>query len=150
MAFKLIERIKYKMNGRSVPVLKATDIEETGKIRSLQYLGQVKRRANSLIATWDSKGWEIQPGQTMITIIMENGLSSVGYVVSEAGSVIDLYTRKPSEFPNREDIIGKAATMDDIGESMDLGKSMKNVVVGMFLGAPIWWMVFVMLNRAMS
>ena len=53
--------------------------------------------------------------------------------MSESGKTINLYT-KPWDYPNQEDTIGHAATMDDITDAMDLNKSMRNMAIGMILG----------------
>ena len=61
------------------------------------------------------------------------------------GQTIELYTKKPI-YPNLENIIGKAATLDDIADAMDLGKSVKNIIIGGLLAAPVWWLVFQMIG----
>jgi hypothetical protein len=93
-------------------------------------------RANSIVNTWDAKGYEIVKDAKKITLINEKGISQNAYVVSDAGITINLYTQ-PSAFPNREDVIGKAATMDDIADAMDLNKSLKNIVIGLIIGCGI-------------
>jgi hypothetical protein len=69
-------------------------------------------------------------------LISDKGISTNAFVVSDAGNTVNIYTQ-PSNFPNREDIIGKAATMDDIGDAMDLNKSMKNIMIGLVFGAAV-------------
>jgi hypothetical protein len=133
MRIKLIEQWKFRLSGRSVPVIKVEDITNEGRIRTLHFVGDVKHRANSLINTWDEKGWEITPGAEMLTTIDEKGIKSLSYVVSASGKTVDLYTA-PSTFPNREDIIGHYATMDDIADATALGKSMRNMAIGIFIG----------------
>lgn len=160
MKIKFIEQLLFKVRGVSVPVVRMADIDEKGRIGTIQFLGHVKKRPNSLINTWDSTGWEIQPGTHPITIINEKGLQEVGYVVSEKGETVDLnqypvlvpairagevYT-KPSNNPNLERVIGTGATLDDIPESLDLGKSMRNILIGIMFGAPLWWIVFKILG----
>lgn len=136
MRIKLIEQWKFKLAGRAVPVIKVEDIDEAGKITTLHYLGMCKRRANSILSTWDSKGWEIDPAWGPIRFIDEKGLESQAYVVSETGKTVPIMT-KWTAFPNREDVIGRAATMDDIADAMDLGKSIKNLAIGFFIGCGI-------------
>lgn len=133
MKIKFIERWKFRLNGRSVPAIRAEDITAQGLIGSLHLIGDVKKRPNSLVNTWDSKGWEIDPYSQKITLIQENGNSESVYVVSELGKTINLYT-DPVMHPNLEDVIGHAATMDDIGDSMDLAKSMRNIAIGLLFG----------------
>jgi hypothetical protein len=57
-------------------------------------------------------------------------------VVSEQGKTVDLYV-KPYTGLNLEDVIGKAATSNDISDNMDLGKSMRNLLIGILLGCGI-------------
>lgn len=146
MAIKAIERFRFKMFGRSVPVVCATDITDTGMIRTLHVAGDMKDRPNSIIKTWDGKGWEKHPDASMITQYDEKGTGKLAYVVTEYGRTANLYT-EPRSFPDMEDIIGKAATMDDIAESMDLGKSMRNILIGGLLSAPVWWIIFQVLGQ---
>ncbi len=145
---KLLERIKFRMQGRAVPVVRVSDVESDGRINTLEMVGEVKRRKNSLIATWNAEGNEIREGQQMITVIDERGVSSRAYVISK-GITTDLYTT-PRRYPDVEDIIGKAATMDDIGDAMDLQKSMKYIAIGILFGAPIWWIVISVLQAVIK
>jgi hypothetical protein len=64
----------------------------------------------------------------------------MAWIVSENGETVNLYT-KPCDFPKREEVIGHAATMDDIADSMDLGKSMRNMLIGLVIGVFIGWLV---------
>ena len=136
MRIKTIERIKFRLSGRSVPVVRVTDSNEKGQINTLHLLGELKARPNSLINTWDEKGYEIIPGQGFITLIDESGIPKGAYVVSSAGMTTNLYT-EPVDRPNLEDVIGHAATMDDIADSMDLGKSLRNMAIGFLIGAGV-------------
>lgn len=136
MAIKFIEQWKFRLSGRAVPTVKCEDITSDGIIGTLHLMGDCKIRANSIVNTWDSKGWEILKDSRKITLINEKGISTNAYVVSDAGNTVNLYT-EPSAFPNREDIIGRAATMDDMADAMDLNKSMKNIVIGLVFGAAI-------------
>jgi len=153
MRIKFIERIKFSLTGRSVPVVKVADIGPDGKVLSLQMLGPVKDRPNSLITSWDEKGWEKDndsPGY--LNLIDEKGTTALSRVVSCAGRTTDLYVhpyfRNPA--PDREDVIGHAAMMDDIADSMDLGKSFRNIAIGIIIGAPVWWIVFQIVGAMMK
>lgn len=176
MKFAVIERLKFKLFGEAVPIIRAADIDEQGRINTLEFVGLVKRRDNSFVRTWDSRGWEKKPGQMPIRIRNDKGESVLGFVVSEEGCTVELfmesqedwmkstvhnpqpkpdqlpegqtvnlYTKK-SPFPNKEGIIGAAATMDDINEAMDLQKSVRNILIGLIVGAPVWWFVFQLLG----
>jgi hypothetical protein len=136
MKIKFIEQWRYSLMGRSVPVVKCEDIDKEGRVYTLHLLGKAKRRANSLITTWDSKGWEIDKATGKIALIDEKGIEQYAFVVSEDGKTTCIYT-KPVTSPNLEDVIGKAATMDDITEAMDLGKSMRNMIIGLLIGMGI-------------
>jgi len=133
MKIKLIEQWKFKMLGRSMPVIRAGEITDNGLIGSFELVGNVKKRANSLVNTWDSKGWEIDKYSQKVTLINEKGISVNAYVVSETGKTINVYT-EPVLTPNLEEVIGYAATMDDIADSMDMGKSLRNILIGILFG----------------
>ena len=136
MRIKFIEQWKFRLSGRAVCTVKAEDITSDGVVGTLHLMGDCKMRANSIVNTWDSKGWEIVKDSRKITLIDEKGLSKQAFLVSDAGVTVNLYT-EPSAFPNREDIVGKAATMDDIADAMDLNKSIKNLAIGLIIGCGI-------------
>ena len=149
MKIKIIEQLKFKMIGRSIPVINCMDVEETGKIHTLHIVGNCRSRDNSILRTWDGVGWEKSKDTTPIRVIDEKGNESFSVITSESGETVNLYT-KPSAYPNRSEIIGRAATMDDIAEAMDLGKSMRNIFIGIIFGAPVWWIVFQILGAMMK
>jgi len=138
MKFKIFEKLKFRLSGRNVPVVKVADVQADGQIRTLQMLGELKDRPNSLVNTWDEKGWEKTHGTSMITLINENGTKSIAHIVSESGRTIDLYTYPRVRSPNYEDVLGKLATADDIADNMDLGKSKKNIMIGILIGMALW------------
>jgi hypothetical protein len=137
MRIKFFEQLKFRLIGRAVPVVHAADIDAEGKINSLEMKGDLKKRDNSILATWNAKGFEIDPECGMISLTNEKGMTVQAYVTSEQGKTITLYTR-PRAYPNVEDIIGRGAMMDDIADAMDIGKSMKNYLIGMVIGIILW------------
>jgi hypothetical protein len=145
MRIKFIEQWKFKLMGRAVPVMKVEDIDAEGRITTLHFLGSCKKRANSIISTWDATGWEIDPKHGPIRYIDEKGIENHIYIVSESGNTAPLMTYRGT-FSNREEIIGRAATMDDVAEAMDLGKSIRNIIIGGLLSAPVWWIIFQMIG----
>jgi hypothetical protein len=142
---KFIDQWKFKLQGRAVPVLKVEDIDSNGRIMTLHWLGHCKKRANSIISTWDAKGWEIDPRYGSIRYIDDKGIESQIYLVSEYGKTSPLATEL-FKFPNQEDAIGKAATMDDVVDAMDLGKSVRNFIIGALVSAPVWYILFQMIG----
>jgi hypothetical protein len=143
---RAIDSLKFRLNGRSVNVLKVSDSNEDGKILTLQTIGKVRLRPNSLVEAWDPKAWEIDPAHPgYITLIDAKGNIENSRVVSSAGRTVDLYISpnftKDDKAPDREDVLGRAATMDDIADSMDLGRSMRNMVIGAIVSAPLWWLI---------
>lgn len=136
MRLKFVERIKFAMAGRSVPVIKVDDVEEDGKVKTIHFLGDIKKRPNSLVVTWDEKGYEIDKTAGLVNLIDDKGIRQPAYVVSTRGRTVDIFT-KPYMGTNFEDVIGKAATADDIADNMDLGKSMRNLLIGLALGVGI-------------
>jgi hypothetical protein len=132
-----IEKWRMKLFGRGVQTFKIEEINEDGRVLILRDVGKTKRRANSLIETWDSKGDELV--SPPITYITSDSLTQPAFI-SMNGQTIELYTKKPT-YPNLENIIGKAATLDDIADAMDLGKSVKNIIIGAILSGPVWWIL---------
>ena len=139
-----IERIMFTLFGRTVPVVRVADIDDTGKINTLQILPAVKDRANSLVDTFGAVGWEKVPGRGYITFIDAQGVQQGAHVVSQAGMTVNLYT-EPRGYPNWEEVIGKGATADDIADNMDLEKSNRKLFLGIAIGMPIGYMVFTLL-----
>lgn len=157
MKIKFVEEWKFKLTGRSVPVVHVSDVDpETGKVRTLRLLGTAKDRPNSIVDTYDVKGWEKKGGA--INFIDAKGVQYIAYICGESGQTEDLFIKQRTFragdsklFPNLEGIIGPAATMDDIGDSMDLGKSMRNLLIGMVIGIFIgWWIVGPMFGAILS
>jgi hypothetical protein len=137
MRIKTIERIKFALSGRAVPVIRVADIDEKGKVVTFHFMGNLKRRENSLVATWDDKGFEMtRPGEGLVNLIDEKGLPGPAYIVSELGKTIDLFVQ-PWEGISWSGVIGRKAGADDIADNMDLGKSMRNLLIGILLGAGI-------------
>lgn len=130
---KFIEQWKYKLMGRAVPVVKLEDIDNEGRVYTIHYLGEGKRRANSIVTPWDQKTWEIDRSAGRISFINEKGIDQPAFLVTEAGQTTRLYT-KPVTYTALEDVMGRASTMDDITDAMDLGKSMRNMVIGLLIG----------------
>jgi hypothetical protein len=137
-----IEKWRMKLFGRGVQTFSVEEINIDGKVLTLRDAGTQKRRANSVIETWDSKGSELKANA--VNFISSDHIMQPAYIVN-GGETIDLYVRKPT-YPNREDIIGKAATLDDIADAMDLGKSVKNIIIGAILSAPVWYILFQVLG----
>lgn len=150
MRIKFIERIKFAMAGRSVPTIKVDDVEQDGKIKTIHFLGDCKNRPNSIVVTWDEKGYEKDKDAGLINLIDDKGIRQPAYVVSTRGRTVDLYTQ-PYKGINYEDVIGKAACADDIADNMDLGKSMRNLLIGGLIGAGIGMFILgPMLTKIMS
>lgn len=133
MKIKFIEQWKFRLIGRSVPVMRVSDIDKEGRVHTLMDVGTCKDRPNSIVNTYDEKGWEKAPDSMPVIFLSSKGTPEQRWIVSESGETVNLYT-KPVTFPNLEEVIGHAATMDDIADSMDLGKSMRNLLIGMFIG----------------
>lgn len=135
-----------KLFGRGVQTFKIDEIDENGRVLTLRDAGKNKRRANSIIETWDAKGAEIQA--PAVNFITSDSLTQPAYI-AQGGETVSLYVVKP-KYPNREEIIGKAATLDDIADAMDLNKSMKHMLIGGIFSAPVWWFIFQMIGAFMK
>jgi hypothetical protein len=135
-----LDKIFYKLGGRKVPVFQVMDVDdEHGKIKSMSLLKWVKR-PNSLLETWNVIGAEIDTDAGPIEYIDESGLRQLAFV-EYLGKTCNLFT-EPRYAPNLEKVIGSAATIDDIAEALDIGRSMKNFVIGGLLGIILgWWLI---------
>ena len=134
MRIKTIEKIKFALSGRAVPVVRVADINEKGKVVTLHLMGNLKRRENSLVATWDDKGFEMtKPGEGLVNLIDEKGMPTPAFIVSELGKTVDLFVQ-PWTGIAWSGVIGRKAGADDIADNMDLGKSIKNLVIGLAIG----------------
>lgn len=147
---RIIEQIRFKLTGKSIPVMRVSEVEsQGGKIHTLQYVGLMKDRPNSLINTFDVKGYEKAKDTVPITRLNESGIPEQCWIVSSRGQTINLYTQ-PWEGPNLEDVIGKAATADDIAEAMDMNKSNRLLYIGIAIGIGIWMIMGPIIGAAMS
>ena len=141
MRIKFFEQLKYKLRGRSVPVIRVVDTDEAGRVLSVELISAMKDRPNSLVNGWDVKGYEKDPAYGPIEVTNEKGIKDRRFIVSPIGKTVGLFTEM-SSFPNREDAIGAKAEFDDITDSMNLGKSLRNVLIGIIIGIFIgWWFI---------
>lgn len=138
----------YKLTGPKIPVFNVEIAEEDGKVKAFTF-SKWLRRANSLMETWHVKGASIEEGEGRITYTDESGLTQPCFATYK-GKTHDLYVT-PRSYPSVEKIIGAGAMMDDIAESMDMGKSMKNMLIGCVIGIMLGWLIIgPMLNTVFS
>ena len=144
-----IDKWMFKLTGPKVPVFKVMDVDKEGAIKSL-ILAKWIRRSNSVIDKWNVEGSVIDPEHKgIIRYTDESGLTQQAYI-EHKGTTCDLYV-EPNPFPNYEKVIGAGAMVDDIAESLDLGKSMKNLMIGLIIGILLgWWVVGPMMSGIMS
>ena len=141
---RFIDRIKFKLQGRSVPAIKCQDVDVAGRISSLQMYAAVKDRPNSLMASWNGEEWEKDPDNPPINVILDNGTSQKMWIVGELGRSCSLYTRM-SAFPNKEKLIGAVSNMDDFAEALQMKPTMREkfgfliggVLLGVFIIQPV-------------
>lgn len=133
MRIKFIEQWKFRLKGREVPVIVAQDISDKGQIKSLYLQGNLCKRDNSITNTWDEKTYEIDREAGPIPVIDGKGNPLHTYIVSESGKTINLYT-EPRTHANTSAILGRFSMADDIADNMVLGKSMKNLLIGVIVG----------------
>jgi len=148
MKIKFLEQWIFKLTGRNVPCVKVMDIDETGLIGAIQFEGDLRIQANTILNTWGTKLYEIKKESKKITIIDKSGITTTGYFISPAGETVNLYTI-PRQFPDAEDVLGAAAMMDIIADSMNLLKSMKNMAIGAVIGMCIGWLIIAPMVRGM-
>lgn len=137
MRIKTLEKLKFKLTGRSVPVIKCMDVDLDGRINALQILGECRDNQNTIHSTWDDKGWEKDPktGKPLL-LINESGIKQLAYIVSESGTTVDLFTTR-REHPNSEETIGKLLSWDVLAMAMDMNRSMRNILIGAVFGTGI-------------
>ena len=135
MRIKTIEKLKFKLTGRSIPVIKCMDVEKNdGRINTIQFLGECRDNQNTIHSTWDDKGWEKDPAEGKpVLFINESGIKTLAYIVSESGKTVNLYTTR-REHPNSEETIGKLLSWDVLAMAMDMNRSMRNIMIGLFFG----------------
>lgn len=146
-----IDKWRFKLFGRGIRVLRVEEVNEDGRIRVLRNVGKLKRRGNSLVEAWDVKGAEITSTTQLIQFISDDEVVEPAFVTYK-GQTVNIQDRPTEQTPeikdifldleNLEEVIGKGATLDDLTDALDLGKSTKNIFIGALLGAPIWWFVF--------
>lgn len=136
MRIKFVEKLKFKLSGRKVPVIVAQDIDDNGQIRSLFLQGDLRKRDNSIVNTWDEKTYEVKRDTPPIPVQNEKGIAVNTYIVSESGKTINIYTEPRTHF-NTSEILGRFSMADDIADNMVLGKSMKNLLIGLLIGVAI-------------
>jgi len=149
-----------KLTAPKVPVVRLANNAKT-----IEFMGYLRRRENSLIEPFKQLGYEIQSGPIEI---IANGKKELGYAVDEAGITVEfnrnilivpaipvqgndpkgLFEVEELMVPKQgyinyhfEGIIGRLATLDDIAEGLDLGKSLKNTVIGFIIGIPVGWIL---------
>jgi hypothetical protein len=158
-----IKKWIWKLSAQKVPVVRLANQAHT-----IEFMGYLRKRENSLIDPWNQRGYEIRSGPVEIIV---NGKKEMGYAVDEAGITVEfkrdirIQAAIPVNQPlalsndpfqeiddllipkegyinyNWEGVIGKLATLDDINEGLDLGKSMKNTIIGLAIGIPIGWIL---------
>ena len=138
---KLIDQIKFKLTGRSVPVLKVSEVDqETGLVRTLQDIGPCRLDANRIVNPWDNTGWEINKDAEQVIRMSDKGIKEVCYVVSSRGQTCNIYTQ-PWKGPALENVIGRTAVLDTIAEILGLTPSMRDKIIFMIVGIFLGWLI---------
>lgn len=134
---EFIEKLMFKLAGRKVPVFQVKDVENQ-KIKTIR-LSRWVDNPNTLLEKWDVQGAE-KHNAGRITYIDEGGLTQPAYI-EYLGQTVDLFVSKGFEdVPNREKIVGGLLTIDIFGELLDIGKSSRNILIGIFIGWATWAM----------
>lgn len=128
----ILNRWMYKLSGRKVPVFRVVDVGANGLIKSISLKKWVDR-PNSLIESWEVIGAsKSDNGEGLVTYTDESGLTQPAYAEYK-GRTCNIYVR-PRAAPNHEKTTGAAATIDDVAEALDMGKSMRNMLIGFIVG----------------
>ena len=76
-----IEKWRMKLFGRGIQCFKVEEIDKDGRVLVLRDVGMPKRRANSIIETWDAKGDEISlNGGKPIHFISSDHVAQPAYI----------------------------------------------------------------------
>ena len=157
----MVRRFFWRLSGEKVPVVRLAN-----NARTIEFMGYLKKRENSLIEPWKQKGYEIRSPPIEI---INNGKKEIGYAADETGITVtfnrdikvrpaieigsnpeDLFGKAPDQLLipqsgeikyNFDGIIGRCSTLDDISEGLDLGKSWKNTFIGLVVGLVIGWIL---------
>ena len=131
----IIEKITFKFAGRKVPVFQVKDVENQ-KIKTIR-LSRWVDNPNTLLEKWDVTGAE-KHNAGKITYIDESGLTQFAYI-EYLGQTVDIFVSKGFEdVPNRERVVGGLLTIDVFGELLDIGKSSKNLFIGIIIGCLLY------------
>lgn len=131
----ILDKIRFKLAGRKVQVLNVKDVDDNGRILSVQF-EDWNDRPNTLFEAWEVKGAEKDPDASPIEFI-NHGVSRLTHVAFK-GVTVNLYTDPMKVVPNRERAIGALSIIDIIGEILDMGKSMRNTTIGFIIGCLFW------------
>ena len=138
---KLIDQLKFKFTGRSVPVLKVSEVDNTtGLVRILQDVGPCRLDPNRIVNPWDNTGWEINKEAEPVIRMSDKGTKEVCYVVSSRGQSCNLYTQ-PWKGPALENVIGRTACLDTIAEILGLTPSMRDKFIFLTVGLLLGWLI---------
>jgi hypothetical protein len=132
-----IEKWKYKLTGRTVPVIRVVDVEQDGKIKSLT-ISKWVRKANTLLETWDNIGASIDSPDGILSYTDESGLTKPAYATYK-GTTVPLYTI-PIPYANHERTVGAAATVDDLATVLGIAPSMRDKIIFLLIGLMIGWL----------
>ena len=140
MNLNIVEQIKFKLTGRKVPVFRVSEVDQaTGRIISLQDLGQCRDNPNSLEYLWDQKGYEKDDEVSPIIRISTAGDKELIWFVDPHGMTANLYT-KPHAGPAMEKINGALLSVDVIAIAMGLVPSMRDKIIFLVVGVCIGWL----------
>lgn len=140
MNLNIVEQLKFKLTGRKVPVFRVSETEpETGRIISLQDLGQCRDNPNSLEYLWDQKGYEKDNEVSPIIRISGYGDKELVWFVDPQGKTVNLYS-KPFKGPAMEKVNGALLSVDVIAIAMGLVPSMRDKIIFMVIGIFMGWL----------
>ena len=130
----ILDKIIFRLAGRKVQVLNVKDVEDN-RVRSLVFDDWVDN-PNTLFEAWKVIGAEKKDGIKPIELI-NRGVSRLTHVTHK-GETVELYIRPMQGVPDRSKVVGTLLTIDVFGELLDLGKSLRNTVIGFIIGCLFW------------
>lgn len=143
-----VEKWKYKLSGRTIPVIQVKNVEDGGKIHTLVLSSWVDR-PNHVYEDWNVIGAEKDPNVGLIELTMD-GVTKMAYAEFK-GKTCCLYTDQQKGQPNHEKTIGVLTSLDKLAEILDLAESMRLRFIYLGMGILLgWWIVAPMVKGIFS
>ena len=143
----LLDKIRFSIMGRTMPVMRVSEVEPDGKIHTFIIGERWTKDPNTLTDRFSGIAATIPPGKTPIGF-QAGSKVEYGYAVHN-GSVIDLYTVPPKsgDINLEETKGGLMLGVDILSKIIGLGRAYKYMIIGGCVGIVVGWMMCLIINR---